>query len=105
MFRVGGRLVRGADLTRAAVMDLDSEDAVHRVQAEVEGEAPAGRDAVEDGIRGEFADAELDVVGAVGPGPGGEGLSGEVPGPADVSAVAKVEAGFDVHEAIVTVGH
>jgi hypothetical protein len=98
-------MVRGSDITRTAVVDLDPEDAVRGVQGEVEGEAPAGRYAVEDGVRGEFAHAELDVVGAVGPGPGSEGRVGELAGQADVSAVAEVEAGFDVHEMIVTVGH
>ncbi len=80
-------------------MDLDAE----RVRAGQQPQqvAAAGRDAVQQRVGGEFADAEHDVVRAVAPhAPVGERGAGELADGGDGLAFAAVEAlaGFLVHK-------
>lgn len=83
----------------AAVVDLDAKRI--RVGQEAQEVAAAGRDAVQEGVGGEFADAQQDVVRAVVPhAPVGKRGAGELPGGGDGLAFAAVEvlAGFQVHK-------
>lgn len=71
-------------------MQLDPQQTV-RVQAQVEAEAPAGRDAVQHGVRGQLADADHDVVHPVRDTPVLQRAPGELAGSGDGPAGAGVE--------------
>lgn len=95
----------------ATVVDLDAYAPVVGPEHE-EPEAPAGRDAVEQGVGGQFAHAEQDVVAAHAGVPLVQYGGGEVPGCGDGSALAAVEAlavrgesGFGFHPPTVTQRH
>lgn len=80
-------------------MHLDAERVPAGQQAQEV--AAAGRDAVQKGVGGEFADTQRDVVRPVLPHtPVGERGTGELPGSGDGWAFAAEEAlaGFLVHE-------
>lgn len=72
-------------------MDLDPQDAVGRVQVEVDTEAATGRDAVPQGVGGEFAHAEQHVVGTGVARPVDECLTHELPYERDGPAFPAVE--------------